>query len=135
MLVHAKGIDPAAAARLGGKRVRLEPEPVRLGEALAGAALVVSHASTGTVSAALLAGVPQLGLPRHMEQAMVARRVEQGGIGLTVPLDEAKPDLAGRVRRLLHEPGWRARAAVLAARHAGTRPEQTAARVADFIEA
>lgn len=133
-LVHAKGVAPEAAARLGGARVRIEPEPLRTAEALQGADLVVSHASIGTVSAALLAGVPQLVLPRHMEQAMVARRVEQSGIGLQLPLGEPAPDLAPLLQRLLGEPGWRERAAALAARHAGTRPEQTAARVADFIE-
>lgn len=135
VLVHAKGIDPAAAARLGGERVRLEPEPVRMREALAGAALVVSHASIGTVTGALLAGVPQLGLPRHMEQAMVARRLVQAGLGLTAPLGDAAPDMAATVQRLLHEPAWRTQAAALAARHAGLRPEQTAERVADFIGA
>lgn len=134
-LVHAKGVAPEAAARLGGTRVRIEPEPVRIDQALRGADLVVSHASIGTVSAALLAGVPQLVLPRHMEQAMVARRVEQAGIGLQVPLGAESPELAAPLRRLLGEPGWRAQAAALAARHAGMRPEQTAARVADFIEA
>lgn len=137
-LVHAKGVTPEAAARLGGARVHIEPEPVRMSEALQGADLVVSHASIGTVSAALLAGVPQLVLPRHMEQAMVARRVEQAGIGLQVPLASLggdPPDLPALLARLLGEPGWRERAAALAARHAGLRPEQTAARVADFIEA
>lgn len=134
VLVHAKGVTPEAAARLGGARLRIEPEPVRIADALRDADLVVSHASIGTVSAALLAGVPQLVLPRHMEQAMVARRVEQAGIGLQVPLGEPTPDLPALLRRLLGEATWRTTAAALAALHAGTRPEQTAARVADFVE-
>jgi UDP:flavonoid glycosyltransferase YjiC (YdhE family) len=133
-LVHAKGVSPAAATRLGGARVRIEPEPVRMADALCSVDLVVSHASIGTVSAALLAGVPQLVLPRQMEQAMVARRVEQAGIGLQLPLGDTASDLPALLQRLLGEPGWRERSAALAARHAGTRPEQTAVRVADFIE-
>lgn len=133
-LVHAKGVAPEAAAQLGGTRVHIEPEPVCVAEALRGADLVVSHASIGTVSAALLAGVPQLVLPRHMEQAMVARRVEQAGIGLQLALGDKAPALELLLQRLLGEPAWRERAAALAAQHAGLRPEQTAARVADFIE-
>jgi UDP:flavonoid glycosyltransferase YjiC (YdhE family) len=133
-LVHAKGISPEAAQQLGGARTRFEPEPVRMSDALQSADLVVSHASIGTVSAALLAGRPQMVLPRHIEQAMVARRVEEAGIGVQAALGEPAPDFDAMLRRLFDEPGWRERAQVLAARHAGARPERTAARVADFIE-
>ena len=134
-LVHAKGVHPDAAQRLGGTQLRIEPEPVRVDAALASADLVVTHASIGTVTAAALAGRPQLVLPRHMEQAMVAWRVAQAGIGLVLEPGEAPADPLPLLRQLLDEPGWRARAQALAQRHVGLRPAQTGERVADLIEA
>lgn len=135
-LVHAKGIAPDTARRLGSARLRIEPEPVRMDDALAQADLVVSHASVGTVTAAALAGRPQLVLPRHMEQAMVAHRVVQAGIGrMLEPAASRQADPLPLLRRLLDEPVWRERAQALAQRHQGLRPEQTGERVADLVEA
>lgn len=133
-LVHAKGIAPDAARRLGSARLRIEPEPVRMDDALAQADLVVSHASIGTVTAAALVGRPQLVLPRHMEQAMVAHRVVQASIGLMLEPAGQQADPLPLLRRLLDEPTWRERAQALAQRHQGLRPEQTGERVADLIE-
>ncbi|MBT9489031.1 MAG: udp-glucuronosyltransferase [Rubrivivax sp.] len=134
-LVHAKGVHPDAARRLGATQMRIEPEPVRVDAALASADLVVTHASIGTVTAAVLAGRPQLVLPRHMEQAMVAWRVARAGIGLVLEPGEPAADPLPLLRQLLDEPGWRARAQALAQQHHGMRPGQTGDKVADLIEA
>ncbi len=84
-LVHAKGLSAEASSRLSGPALRFESSPVQMDPVVAGADLVISHASIGTVTAAALAGRPQLVLPNHMEQYMVARRVVEAGIGLAVP--------------------------------------------------
>lgn len=143
-LVHAKGLAADAAARLAGSDpVHFEPAPVQVDPAVAQADLVISHASLGTATAALLAGKPQLVLPSHTEQAMVARRIEQAGIGLALPVraDGTPPPGAPPLqplpllRRLCAEPGFRAAAQALAQRHAGAHPRRTGERLADLIEA
>ncbi|MDY0056874.1 MAG: udp-glucuronosyltransferase [Methyloversatilis sp.] len=134
-LVHAKGLSPDAARRLGGPSIRFESSPVRMDPAVRAAALVVSHASLGTVSAAALAGRPQLVLPNHMEQYMVARRIVDGGFGLAVPPGSRKTDYPALLRRLLDEKHFAEAARALAQRHAGADPAKTGACIAEELEA
>jgi hypothetical protein len=146
-LVHAKGLAAEAATRLAGDgRIRFEPAPVQVDPAVAQADVVISHASLGTATAALLAGKPQLVLPSHTEQGMVARRLQQAGIGLSMPVraDGTPPSGAAPLpplqplpllRRLLSEPGFKTAAQALAQRHAGSNPKRTGERLADLIEA
>jgi UDP:flavonoid glycosyltransferase YjiC (YdhE family) len=147
-LVHAKGLSAEAAARLAGEqgRVRFEPQPVQVDPAVAQADVVVSHASLGLTSAALVAGKPQLVLPTHAEQGMVARRVVHAGIGLALPVRQdglappgaaasSPPEPLPLLRRLLAEPTFARAAQALAQRHAGATPARTAQRLADLIEA
>ena len=132
-LVHAKGIGVEAMRKFGAPTTRFEPEPVRMDDALRDAQLVVSHASLGTVSAAALAGKVQLVLPRHAEQAMVARRVAEAGIGLVAPSGGSAQSVQARLKRLLTEPAFATQAAALAARHQDVRPAQTGRNVADLL--
>lgn len=135
-LVHAKGLAPAAAERLGGPRLRFEPQPVQVSPAVAGADIVITHASLGTVSAAALAGKPQLVLPNHTEQSMVARRVRQLGIGLEIKRsDGASVPVQSLLQRLHAEPSFAQAARALAARHAGAGPAHSGERIADIVEA
>lgn len=134
-LVFARGLSAEAAQRLGGPGMRFVTQPVHMGQVLADADLVVSHASVGTVTAAALAGKPQLVLPNHMEQHMVARRVEQAGIGRAV-LPRSKnnpyPDL---LASLLDQPEAANAARALRIRLGNQTPEHTAQRLVNLLEA
>lgn len=137
-LVHAKGLAPAAAERLANARIRFEDQPLRMDETLQHADLVVSHGGQGTLSAAALAGKPQLLLPQHMEQAMAARRVVAAGLGLVLepsPAGQAPAPCQPLLRRLIGEPAFTHAAQALAARHHGRSALQTVERIATLIEA
>ena len=133
VLVHAKGVTPTQIAQLATSSIRIEPEPLHVAATLRDTDLVVSHAGIGLTSAAALAAKMQLVLPRHTEQAMVARRVEECGIGLQIPLGQKNPPFASMVKRLLEDTGFRAAAGRLAERHAGASPTRTAQAVADLV--
>jgi UDP:flavonoid glycosyltransferase YjiC (YdhE family) len=133
-LVFARGLSAEAATRLGGPGIRFETQPLHMGQVLAEADLVVSHASLGTVVAAALAGKPQLALPNHMEQHMVARRIEQAGIGRAVlPRSQGNP-YGQLLAALLDQPGAAAAARALAQRLAGQTPERSAQRLVSLLE-
>jgi len=134
-LVHAKGLSDEAAARLAGPRLRFEAQPVKMDEAMAHADIVVSHASLGTVTAAFMAGKPQLVLPNHMEQRMTGRRIVANGIGLAVAQGSQGNDWRALLTRLSGEPHFTASARLLAARYPGCTPAGTAGRLADLVEA
>lgn len=133
-LVHAKGLAPDAATRLGGPNIRFESSPVQMDPVVRDADLVVSHASLGTVTAAALAACVQLVLPNHMEQYMIARRVAGGGFGLAVAPGSKGSDYPALIRRLLDEPAFAEAARSLAARYAGIDPAQTGERVAAELD-
>lgn len=136
-IVHATGLDAESAVRRGGPSVHAEPRPLATDATVREADLVITHGSIGTVSAALLAGVPQLALPRHMEQQMVSRRLADAGLGLMLTgLDGSVPAaraMADAMRQLLADPGCRQRTRAVAQRHAGEHPQRTAERAADLV--
>ena len=133
-LVHAKGLALEAAQRLAGPRLRFEAAPLQMDATVAAADVVVSHASLGTATAAVLAGKAQLLLPSHAEQALVARRLVQGGLGLQVALGRAGVDVQALLGRLLHDTAFADAARTLATRHAGASPQRTGERLADLVQ-
>ncbi|MFT3736474.1 MAG: glycosyltransferase [Rhodocyclaceae bacterium] len=130
-LVYAPGIDDALLRRLQSHTLAFSTSPLRMDSVLADAQLVISHASLGTASAALLAGKPQLVLPNHVEQYMVARCVETLGAGLMSVPGERRMDYRAALRRLVTEPGFREAAEKVAKRHAGATPARTDEHVAE----
>lgn len=134
-LVHAKGLSAEAAKRLGSARLRFEPSPLKVDETVAGADLVISHASLGVATAAALAGKPQLVLPSQAEQAMVAGRLVEAGVARQVPLGPAAGPVRPLLDALLNEAAPAEAARALAARHAGVTPRRTGETLADLVEA
>ena len=134
-LVHAAGLSDEAATRLGGPWARFERTPVQADAAVAAADVVISHASLGLVCAAALAGKPQLVLPSHMEQMMVAQRVEQAGVGLAAAAGSSAADVGTLLCRLVETPAFGASALALAQRQRDMHPAHTGERLADLIEA
>ena len=106
-------------------------KPVCFDGLLETATLVIASGS-GTLTTALLAGIPVLLLPANAEQAMLARRVEDAGAGMAVGSGTAVT-VADAIRRLLHDAAFRAAAGVLAAKYAGLRMESAVQTVIDEI--
>lgn len=93
VILAAPGASDKLAQSLKETPVRLVNTPVRLQELLPDCDLGVSHTSNGIAAAFVMAGVPQVGLPSHAEQDMVARAVAMNRLGLGV-LGQFGPDQA-----------------------------------------
>ena len=106
-------------------------QPVRFDGLIETADLVIASGS-GTVTTALLSGVPALVLPSSAEQAMFARRVTQTGTGMSVDGGTAATVLDA-IDRLLHDAAFRAAAGALAAKYAGLATESAVQTVIDEI--
>ena len=63
--------------------IRVLKQPVSMGRVLENAQLVVSHGGHQLAAECLLAGKPQIHLPLHLEQQLLARRCEQTGSSLS----------------------------------------------------
>jgi UDP:flavonoid glycosyltransferase YjiC (YdhE family) len=72
--------------------------------------LVVTQGGHGTVSRALINGLPQLILPNGRDQGDNAARVEAKGAGLQLPPTASEVEIAAAVSRLIKEPHFRAAA-------------------------
>jgi len=86
----APGIRPDAISQLESPSLRIVREPVNVRQAAASASAAVLHGGHSTTAAMLLAGVPVLLLPEHVEQFLLGRNVAALGVGAT--LNVASPD-------------------------------------------
>jgi UDP:flavonoid glycosyltransferase YjiC (YdhE family) len=72
--------------------------------------LVVTHGGHGTVSRALLHGLPLLVMPMGRDQGDIAARVEACGVGLILAPTAAETEIAAAISRLIERPQFRAAA-------------------------
>jgi MGT family glycosyltransferase len=89
---------------------RYAPQTVILPHASA----VISHGGSGTVLAAMAAGLPQLCLPQFADQPLNAAAVADAGAGLTLQVNALDHDtIRESVTRLLTEAAFQSRALAL----------------------
>jgi UDP:flavonoid glycosyltransferase YjiC (YdhE family) len=112
------GLDPARAKELrpvpaGVLSVGWQP----LDHVVPRCAVLVHYGASGTTMTAVVAGVPQVVLTVPIADAPDnARQIEAAGLGIVRPaLDVDAEEVVAACRRLLTEPGWRARAVEVAA--------------------
>ena len=133
VILAAPGASDKLANSLKDSPVRLVNAPVRLKGLLEECDLGVSHASNGIAAAFVMAGVPQVGLPSHAEQVMVARAVAMHRLGLGV-LGQFGPDQAlEAITKALEGEHLRSAAQVTAKRLAETLPRDPGALLAERI--
>ena len=82
VLVHAPGTSERNRREHQTARLSFTTTAAHIQEVLSGTDLIVCHSGHGLVAATLLAGKPLLLIPSHVEQYMLAQRVEQLGAGL-----------------------------------------------------
>lgn len=78
--------------------------------------VVITQGGHGTVSRALLNGLPQLVIPNGRDQDDNAARVVASGAGLSLPPDASQAEIAAAVLRLINEPEFRDAARLLGER-------------------
>lgn len=117
-VIYFPNLPPALAARFAAPHLRYLDHPADIEQMTREADLAVTYASLATTTAFLLAGKPLLLLPGHLEQFLVARRVEEMGAGRLVNPEQPPGDLAAMLADLLDQPSWRTNAAAFAAKYA-----------------
>jgi UDP:flavonoid glycosyltransferase YjiC (YdhE family) len=117
-LVFAPGLPSATVERFASPRLRFLDQPADMEQMVREADVAITYASLATTTAFLLGGKPLLMLPGHLEQFLVARRVEEMGAGRLVNPEQPPGDLRGMIADLIANPAWRANAAAFAAKYA-----------------
>lgn len=92
--------------------------PLDLDRVIPQADLLVSYAAFATTTAFVHAGKPTLMIPRHLEQYLFARRVEDAGCGLVVSPEGPGGDIDGKLHALLSSPACAQHCAAFRQRYA-----------------
>ncbi|MEX2518720.1 MAG: nucleotide disphospho-sugar-binding domain-containing protein [Paracoccaceae bacterium] len=135
VILAAPGAQPALFERMKGTPVRLVNGPVRLDRLLPDCDLGVSHGSNGVAAAFLLSGLPQICLPTHAEQVMVARAIGEGGFGLGLVGRFGEAQVGAAIRQALGSAPLRGRVRAAAARIGASAGRSPGARIADALMA
>jgi UDP:flavonoid glycosyltransferase YjiC (YdhE family) len=99
-------------------------------------AAVVTHGGWGTVSRALVRGLPLVLVPITGDQPYVAQRCAALGLGISVAAESVTADdLRAAVREILHDPAYREAAAGLAAECRTLAPLPTACSMIALLAA
>jgi len=132
ILCVAPGVSEEDARRVTSPRFKVLIHPVSLDKALRHADLAVVYGS-GTMSDALLAGVPLLMVPQVVEQLLVAGRIEELGAGLLWRAPRTVENAKATVKKALEDPNLLAAARAFALRHQGFSPEAAVNSVVEVI--
>lgn len=134
VLCVAPGLAPEAARRLATSSLRIALTPLVLPPLLERADLAVGYANGGFSTQALLAGVPLLLRPKHVEQALLARRVKALGAGKILIGHVSVADVLASLHELLFNPAYRQAAGVFQERHRYFSPVRAVEESLCFIE-
>jgi MGT family glycosyltransferase len=141
----AEALDPMSFRVLICTGNDLSPDQISVGDGvevrawvphaavLPGAALVVTHAGTGTLLAAFAAGVPVVCLPLGRDQPVNARRVVELGLGRSLSRDSSPTELRAAIDEALADRAIRRRTQQLAETMAGYRGAAGAAEALERL--
>jgi UDP:flavonoid glycosyltransferase YjiC (YdhE family) len=117
-VVYFPNMPQALAARFAASHLVFLDHSADIEQVTQDADVAITYASLATSTAFLLAGKPTLMLPGHLEQFLVARRVEEMGAGRLVNPEQAPGDLRAVLADLINNPSWRGNARAFAAKYA-----------------
>lgn len=134
VICAAPGVSAELSAGLSRPGFQFIPRPVSFPALLPQANVFVSYAPAGSVAQSLLAGIPQLMAPAHVEAQMTAVRVASLGAGLTLRGEETEREIATALRRVLDERRLKVRALEFASRHRAFDRAAACDRIVTAIE-
>ncbi|QJC23822.1 glycosyltransferase family 1 protein (plasmid) [Ralstonia solanacearum] len=115
-------------------RLHILTRPVALDTTLKGADLAVVY-GTGTMTDALMAGVPQVMTPQVVEQLLVAQRIAAIGGGMLWSPPRSRESAAALLRAALCDTSLKPHAERFAARYREYSPKRALTAITDMINA
>ena len=134
-VVFFPGAPPALLARYAAPHLAFSAKPLDLAQTAREADAAVTYASMSTVTSFLLKGKPALLLPGHLEQFLLAHRIEEMGAGLIVNPEQPPLDLEQKLRRVLYEAEFTLNAQAFARKYSNFPQDIVTAHLVSRIEA
>lgn len=133
-LVFFPGLAATTRARYSAPHIVFADGPIDLARAGREADAALTYASLATTTRFLLAGKPVLLLPGHLEQFLMARRVEQMGAGLLVDPEKSANDMLQKMQQVLFNPVFAGNAQVFARKYAAFPQEVVVGNLVRIVE-
>lgn len=133
-LCVAPGIAQDVMQRFASSRLKILTRPVALDMTLKAADLAVVY-GTGTMTDALMAGIPQLMTPQVVEQMLVAQRIEAMGAGILWKAPRSRETASACLEAALCSTAPRQNAKRFAERYRDNSPERALSTITDMIHA
>ena len=125
---------PTLLERYAAPHLVFSAKPLDLAQTAREADAAINAANMSTVTSFLLKGKPVLLLPGHLEQFLLARRVEEMGAGLMGNPEQPPVDLELKLRRILLEPDFTLNAQAFARKYANFPQDTVIAHLVSRIE-
>ena len=110
---------PAAwIAHHANARLTIHADLVEIEPLLKDCDLGVSYGGNGTLSQFLLAGIPQVVMPKNAEQYLGGKRIQDAGAGLLIGRERDVSSIARTIACTLADPGYRKASEAVAERYA-----------------
>jgi len=103
-IIYAPGISKREKTLLQTDKIFIYEDIINLNNVIKVCDAAICHSGAGTGSAFLLAGIPVLLLPFHLEQMTIAKLITRTGAGLMLMPDAKKLDYKKAIKNLLDEP-------------------------------
>lgn len=134
VLCVVPGMHPEAAKHYASRRLRIALTPLNLPLLLEHADLALGYGNCGFSTQALLAGVPLIMRPRHVEQALFAYQVETLGAGKLLGGQIDEDSVNASLQELLCNPVYRQEAQAFRDYYADFSPNQAIEKALSYIE-
>jgi UDP:flavonoid glycosyltransferase YjiC (YdhE family) len=131
VICHAPGASKEMIQRFRKSRILFSQQPVQFKRLFSNADACVSYAPVGTVTAALLGGVPQVLSPVHVESGLTANCAERLGAALVLRGPQTALSVAAAIHQVADGGRFKAHAREFAERYR----DYDAAAVADEVVA
>ena len=118
------GATPEVAAQLAASGVLIETKPIPVADITARSRLILHSAQHGIICLAAMAGLPQVGLPQHLEQLFHGRRAgQQGVLDLLHGHERNQASVTDMIQTVYHSKTMQARAQDFARELRSTAPK------------
>ena len=133
-ILIAPNAPQAWVAQHASQKLAIYTSPIQIDPLLKHCELGISYGGSGTLSQFALAGVPQLILPKNIEQYLGGMRVQEMGAGLVVGQERGEAALQQQLDQVLNDTAQAKASHAFKTRHANFRVEQAIERVAGLLE-
>jgi UDP:flavonoid glycosyltransferase YjiC (YdhE family) len=118
-ILMVPGLGEANAKQMAAPNLQIFRDTIGISDLLPKANVMINQGGSGTMAQSLLSGVPMMLLPHHVEQYLVAHRVNELGASIICePAERSTEKFSSCLNELIQTKSFREKAQVFARRHA-----------------